>query len=120
MISVEHDRPDRLRGRVAAGGTGPAARRQCGEGAGEGEHVINGASRRSLGAPSRHAGRFDVETLELLPCGCVAALRRADPWPVKVVSLEAKGPYCILEGHSLGAMLKVVAPEDWLSEEDEE
>ncbi len=82
--------------------------------------MINGASRRSLGAPSRHAGRFDVETLELLPCGCVAALRRADPWPVKVVSLEAKGPYCLAADHTPGTMLKVSDPGDWLEEDEDD
>ncbi len=65
-------------------------------------------------------GRFEVETLELLPCGCVTAVRRADPWPLKTVSVEAKGPYCILEGHTAGAMLKVLGPADWLSEEEDE
>ena len=35
---------------------------------------------------------FELEALEGLPCGCVAAAYRARPWDVAVVSLEAKGP----------------------------
>ena len=38
---------------------------------------------------------FELEALEGLPCGCVAAAFRARPWDVAVVSLEAKGPHCI-------------------------
>ena len=41
---------------------------------------------------------FELEALEGLPCGCVAAAYRARPWDVAVVSLEAKGPHCILAG----------------------
>jgi len=36
---------------------------------------------------------FELEALEGLPCGCVAAAYRARPWDVAVVSLEAKGPH---------------------------
>jgi hypothetical protein len=32
---------------------------------------------------------FELEALEGLPCGCVAAAYRARPWDVSVVSLEA-------------------------------
>ena len=35
---------------------------------------------------------FELEALEGMPCGCVAAAYRARPWDVAVVSLEAKGP----------------------------
>jgi hypothetical protein len=50
---------------------------------------------------------FDLEALEGLPCGCVVAAYRARPWDVAVVSIEAKGPYCILTGHTLGQVLRL-------------
>jgi hypothetical protein len=50
---------------------------------------------------------FELEALEGLPCGCVAAAYRARPWDVAVVSLEAKGPHCILHGHTQGQILRL-------------
>jgi hypothetical protein len=50
---------------------------------------------------------FDLEALEGLPCGCVAAAYRARPWDVAVVSIEAKGTYCILPGHAQGQVLRL-------------
>jgi hypothetical protein len=50
---------------------------------------------------------FDLEALEGLPCGCVVAAYRARPWDVAVVSIEAKGPYCILTGHTQGQVLRL-------------
>jgi hypothetical protein len=50
---------------------------------------------------------FELEALEGLPCGCVAGAYRARPWDVAVVSLEAKGPYCILFGHAQGQILRL-------------
>jgi hypothetical protein len=50
---------------------------------------------------------FELEALEGLPCGCVAAAYRARPWDVAVVSLEAKGPHCILAGHAIGQILRL-------------
>src|SRR5262249_10912961 len=41
---------------------------------------------------------FELEALEGLPCGCVAAAYRARPWDVSVVSLQAKCPHCMLSG----------------------
>ncbi len=82
--------------------------------------MINGASRRPARGQVGLAGRGGRETLELLPCGCVTAVRRAHPWPLKTVSVEAKGPYCVTEEHRSGAMLRILPPPDWLSEEDEE
>jgi hypothetical protein len=63
---------------------------------------------------------FELEALEGLPCGCVAAAYRARPWDVGVVSLEAKGPYCILAGHSSGQILRLGEPEFDESEDTEE
>lgn len=50
---------------------------------------------------------FELEALEGLPCGCVAAAYRARPWDVAVVSLEAKGPHCILAGHAQGQVMRL-------------
>ena len=61
---------------------------------------------------------FELEALEGLPCGCVAAAYRAKPWDVAVVSLEAKGPYCILAGHTNGQVLRLGDPAEF--DEDEE
>ena len=56
---------------------------------------------------------FELEALEGLPCGCVAAAYRARPWDVAVVSLEAKGPHCILAGHASGQILRLGDPEEF-------
>lgn len=55
----------------------------------------------------RTSALFELEALESLPCGCVAAAYRARPWDVAVVSLEAKGPHCILPGHAQGQILRL-------------
>ena len=52
---------------------------------------------------------FELEALEGLPCGCVAAAYRARPWDVAVVSLEAKGTYCGLMEHVMGRATAVPA-----------
>ena len=61
---------------------------------------------------------FELEALEGLPCGCVAAAYRARPWDVAVVSLEAKGPHCILAGHNSGQVLRLGDPAEF-DDEDE-
>jgi hypothetical protein len=63
---------------------------------------------------------FELEALEGLPCGCVAAAYRARPWDVAVVSLEAKGPHCILMGHAPGQILRLGDPAEFDEEEGEE
>jgi hypothetical protein len=63
---------------------------------------------------------FELEALEGLPCGCVAAAYRARPWDVAVVSLEAKGPHCILAGHTSGQILRLGDPEEFDDEQDSE
>lgn len=55
----------------------------------------------------RTTALFELEALEGLPCGCVAAAYRARPWDIAVVSLEAKGPHCILAGHAQGQILRL-------------
>ena len=61
---------------------------------------------------------FELEALEGLPCGCVAAAYRARPWDVAVVSLEAKGPHCILAGHASGQILRLGDPAEFDEEEE--
>jgi hypothetical protein len=63
---------------------------------------------------------FELEALEGLPCGCVAAAFRARPWDVAVVSLEAKGPHCILAGHTSGQVLRLGDPSEFDEDEDDE
>ena len=63
---------------------------------------------------------FELEALEGLRCGCVAAAYRARPWDVAVVSLEAKGPHCILAGHNSGQILRLGDPSEFDEDEDEE
>ena len=45
---------------------------------------------------------LELETLQLLPCGCVTSIRRVRSWEFYVVSIEAKGPHCRLSAHRLG------------------
>jgi hypothetical protein len=70
----------------------------------------------------RSAALFELEALEGLPCGCVAGAYRARPWDVAVVSIEAKGHYCILPGHTQGQILRLGELAELESEafEDEE
>jgi hypothetical protein len=63
---------------------------------------------------------FELESLEGLPCGCVTAAFRARPWDVAVVSLEAKGPHCILSGHTNGQVLRLGDPSEFDEDEEEE
>ena len=63
---------------------------------------------------------FELEELEGLPCGCVAAAYRARPWDVAVISLEAKGPHCILAGHASGQILRLGDPAEFDQEGDED
>ena len=63
---------------------------------------------------------FELEALEGLPCGCVAAAYRARPWDVAVVSLEAKGPHCILNGHANGQILRLGDQSEFEDEETDE
>jgi hypothetical protein len=63
---------------------------------------------------------FELEALEGLPWGCVAAAYRARPWDVAVVSLEAKGPHCILAGHANGQILRLGDPSEFDDDEGDE
>ena len=63
---------------------------------------------------------FELEALEGLPCGCVAAAYRARPWDVAVVSLEAKGPHCILAATRAGRSCAWAIPSEFDEEETDE
>jgi hypothetical protein len=63
---------------------------------------------------------FELQALEGMACGCVAAAYRALPWDVAVVSLEAKGPHCILPGHESGQILRLGDPSVFDEEDNEE
>ncbi len=52
-----------------------------------------------------HHSPLELETLQLLPCGCVTAIRRVRSWEFLVVSIEAKGPHCNLPAHRLGRVV---------------
>lgn len=56
-------------------------------------------------APLAHESPLELETLQLLPCGCVTSIRRVRSWEFLVVSIEAKGPHCRLAAHRLGRMV---------------
>ena len=73
----------------------------------------------SLGYVKPTTTVFELEALEGLPCGCVAAAYRARPWDVAVVSLEAKGPYCTLSGHTSGQILRLGDPSEFDEEAEE-
>ena len=53
---------------------------------------------------------FEFEDLAGLPCGCVTAAFHAAEWGVTLVSIEAKGPHCILAEHFLGQVIELCAP----------
>jgi hypothetical protein len=61
------------------------------------------------------AGLFQLDLLESLPCGCVAAGYRPFGLQLNVISLEAKGPHCMLVKHRAGQVLgfaEASEPED--------
>ncbi len=55
--------------------------------------------------PPAHGSPLELETLQLLPCGCVTAIRRVRSWEFLVVSIEAKGPHCNIAAHRLGRVV---------------
>lgn len=63
---------------------------------------------------------FELEALEELQCGCVTVCYRTRPWGFLVVALEAKGPHCILPGHTVGQILRLGDPAELAPEEDED
>jgi hypothetical protein len=59
----------------------------------------------------RHTGPYALDALHALPCGCVAAVFRAQPLDTEVVSLEARGPHCVYSDHEAGRVLGVTTGE---------
>lgn len=65
---------------------------------------------------SGQSAQYAFDSLHSLPCGCVAAVYRTQPWDVEVVALEARGPHCIHRQHAMGRVLGLgVSESDRLS-----
>jgi hypothetical protein len=90
----------------------PTVRRRCGMA------VPAGYVSQNIVKPTTTV--FELEALEGLPCGCVAAAYRARPWDVAVVSLEAKGPHCILPGHANGQILRLGDPAEFDDDDEDD
>jgi len=60
---------------------------------------------------ARQTPQYALDALHALPCGCVAAVYKTQPWDVEVVSLEARGPHCVYAQHQAGEMLGMVNEE---------
>lgn len=55
-----------------------------------------------------HPGHYlELEALDPLPCGCIAGIFRVGRQDLRVMSVEAKGPYCLTSRHLQG---RIVAP----------
>lgn len=54
---------------------------------------------------TRAASYLQLETLDPLPCGCVAATFRIGRHGIRVMSVEAKGPYCLTSQHAAGRLV---------------
>lgn len=54
---------------------------------------------------ARHALHYALDDLHALPCGCVAAVYRAQPLDTEVVAVEARGPHCVYAQHQIGLVL---------------
>jgi hypothetical protein len=48
---------------------------------------------------------YALDTLEPLPCGCVAGVYRARLSEVEVVAVEARGPHCLHSHHRAGRVI---------------
>lgn len=55
--------------------------------------------KRRASTADQRSSPFELRTLTGLPCGCVVADYRATVLDLELVSLEAKGPHCHLDGH---------------------
>ena len=61
--------------------------------------------RSSAESRARHAPQYALDALHALPCGCVAAVYKTQPWDVELISLEARGPHCLYSQHQTGRLL---------------
>ena len=64
--------------------------------------------RTSSERTGRQTAQYAFDSLHSLPCGCVTAVYRTQPWDVEVVALEARGPHCIIQQHEMGTVLGLV------------
>jgi hypothetical protein len=71
--------------------------------------------RHSHEVRARQVPQYALDALHALPCGCVAAVYRAEPLDMEVVSLEARGPHCVYAQHQMGRVLGMGPSEDRLS-----
>jgi hypothetical protein len=55
---------------------------------------------------------LELEALDPLPCGCVTAIFRIGQRGARVMSVEAKGPYCLYAQHSAGRLVDSEDSED--------
>jgi hypothetical protein len=67
--------------------------------------------RRSHEIRARETPHYELNVLQALPCGCVAAVYRTQPLDLELVSLEARGPHCLYAQHQAGRVLGLGAPE---------
>lgn len=56
---------------------------------------------------ARPATVFEFESLAGLACGCVTAAYHSLRFDVTLVSVEAKGPYCLSTNHFIGQVLEL-------------
>ena len=68
--------------------------------------------RRRLRPSLPDVAQFQLELLDLLPCGCVVAVHRMQPSEVTLVSLEAKGPHCTNLRHRPNKVIRLGEPID--------
>ena len=61
--------------------------------------------RRSAEIRARQAPQYALDALHALPCGCVAAVYKTQPWDLELISLEARGPHCLYSQHQTGRLL---------------
>jgi hypothetical protein len=61
--------------------------------------------RRSVETRARHSPHYTLDALHALPCGCVAAVYKTQPWDLEVIALEARGPHCVYWQHQAGRLL---------------
>lgn len=67
--------------------------------------------RQTLDIRGRRALHYPLDTLQALPCGCVAAIYRAQPLDAEVVAVEARGPHCLYFHHQVGQVLGLAVPD---------
>jgi len=62
---------------------------------------------------------FEFDSLDALPCGCVAARFRVLPWHGHIIRLEAKGPYCPFDLHLANSIVGIGIRSDMLESDED-